>query len=85
MKKVRMILSAVAVFAIVGSALAFKTQMYSGTLKCKSSSAGTCPTSTTRYIQVGITDPQGVDLFCNSGNEQDNSCDEKLRVKADPK
>jgi len=61
MKKVRMIVSAVAVFAIVGSALAFSGHK-NGAYLCQSSS-GTC-TSTTKYK---IDTQNGTSMFCNDG------------------
>jgi len=46
MKKVKMIVTAAAIFAVVGSALAFKTTTNQGNIACiAGGSTGTCPST----------------------------------------
>jgi hypothetical protein len=66
MKKVRMIVSAVAIFAVVGSALAFKSHKTSGLFFCNvnANQAATCSDQVTKYI---INTSTGSAAFCNNG------------------
>ena len=75
MKKVRMIVSAVAVFAVVGSALAFKAKSFGeGNVFCSSNACTNQPLTSTIAINDpsgAITDPcSGGDVFiagdCNT-------------------
>ena len=63
MKKARIMLSAIAVFAIVGGALAFKAHnAYHGNLFC-TAVKDTKPTSITTYT---ITNVPGITLYCTT-------------------
>lgn len=66
MKRVKLILSAIAVFAVVGTALAFKAKS-SGNLYCATAQNEVCITTTggvlVRYTQAASPAP-GSTLFC---------------------
>jgi len=63
MKKVKMIVSAALVFAVVGSALAFKPHTLNGSLYCRALASGTgaCPTDQKFSVNSNGT---GTDMYC---------------------
>jgi hypothetical protein len=65
MKKVKIILTAAVVFAVVGTGLAFKASSNLGTLACVAGGAkGTCPASTS----YNTSTTSGVFLHCGPAN-----------------
>ena len=85
MKKVKMILSAIAVFAIVGGALAFKTNssVYGGALLCNTPQQGstTCADQITKYAS---DQTNGSTMVCNSGVVGDLNCTNNVKVVSNP-
>lgn len=68
MKKVRMIVSAAVVFAVVGSALAFNTAKGNGNLFCNTSGGSNCPTIS-QYV-IDNTQPSN-NLWCGRSGSAD--------------
>jgi hypothetical protein len=83
MNKLRLMFTAVVVFAVVGSSLALSANYRGGEYRCRSvgTGAGACPTPIVKFIVVS----QGGDLrFCNNGVDTDNNCNIERRVTAHP-
>ena len=82
MKSIKMALTAAAIFAVVGGALAFKTTTNTGgTFRCETTSQTTC-TSPLKYSLASA--PLGSELFCNDG-AGGTSCTTSTRVVEDAK
>lgn len=80
MKKFRLMFTAAAVFAVVGSALALGTGRTEGIYRCRANNVtGTCPSETTRYS----IDDDGNNRKCNSGVDSDTNCNTTREVVAD--
>lgn len=71
MKKAKVILTALSVFAVVGGALAFKAAKVNGTLFCTSTQNAVCDINQ-KYIPS--SDPQAVNLFCTVTSAGQNGC-----------
>ena len=69
MKKVKMFVTAIAIFAVVGSALAFKTNKANtgGTLLCNLNAieAAPCASTTIKYLESSL--PGNQPAYCNDG------------------
>jgi hypothetical protein len=69
MKKAKIMLSALAVVAVVGGALAFKATKFNGTFYCSTTKTVTCPTSS-----IYTTSPVGRTLFCSFTTAASPNC-----------
>ena len=65
MKKAKIMLSAIAVLAIVGGALAFKAKNLNGSLYCVATKDTSCPTTPSTYIVTSVTEPH-VTSYCST-------------------
>lgn len=85
MKKAKVILMAVTIITVVGSALAFKSnKAFDGSYICRTDGVqGTCPVTNDRYK---ITQPpqSGTNRFCNNGAGS-TMCNNSLRTALDPR
>jgi hypothetical protein len=85
MKNLKMAFTAAAIFAVVGSALAFKTDRAntSGTLRCNIAASIPAPCEDNiKYVEVSA--PQGSPALCNDGLGG-STCDQSKRVVQDDK
>jgi len=69
MKKAKVMLMAIAIFGVVGGALAFKAHKFNGTLKC-GTTATSCPIST--YTTTAF--PNGTTMYCTLLTAPSTSC-----------
>jgi hypothetical protein len=83
MKKFKLMFTAVAVFAVVGSSLALSANYRAGAFRCRAvgTGAGACPTPIQKFI---VVTQGGETRFCNNGTNSDTNCNIQRQVTVNP-